>query len=154
MAEGKTLRRVGPALFVVVLTVFLQDLPAAEFEYTVADGKLFVFGYQLEPQFPVKASRPREDDDALIGFNSSPSERWMLIQVGESMQTELWLYDRQRNTRPVKVDVRPCGRHVFASGRNDEVFEVQHAGMGYSESDFFQADDLKKNKHRWSHLLP
>ena len=144
MAEATTLHRLWSVLFVMTLVAFLPSAQAAEFEYTVADGQLSVFGHRLEPQCPIKSSSPREDDDTSIGFSVSPSERWILIHVGLDVQTDLWLYDSQSKARPVRIEARPRGRHVFTKWRSDRIFEIQHAGMGYSESDFFRADDLTK----------
>ena len=152
MAEGASCRGIRPALFFMALTVFLPDLRAADFEYTVVDGTLFVFGYRLQPQSAIKASRPRGDNDTFIGFHVSPSERWVLVHVGENQQTELWLYDSHRKTLPVKVNVRPRGRHVLPGWRSDEVFEIRHAGMGYSESEFIRADDVSKRTSIDGHI--
>ncbi len=113
-------------------------------DYKVVDGKLQVFGYTLEPRFPIKVSSPPEEDDTLIGLISSPSGRRVIIKVGVRLQTDYWLYDSRKRSTPLKIPAEPRGRHVFTEWHSDDVFEVQSAGMGYSVSDLFRADDLTK----------
>ncbi len=131
-------------LIIVEALLFPSLVYANEFDYKVIDGKLHIFGYTLEPKFPIKASSPPEDDDTLISFNQSPSGRWLIIRTGYMEKTELWLYDAEEESMPMKIDFRPRGRHIFSRWYGDDIFEIEHAGMGYRTSDFYQSQDLGK----------
>jgi hypothetical protein len=117
---------------------------ADEYDYKVVDGKLHIFGYILEPRYPITSSTPPEDSDTFITIIPSISERWIIIRTGYMAETEMWLFDTQKKTRPVKLDFQPKGRHIHNEWQNDEIFEIRHAGMGYWTSDFYLAGDLTK----------
>lgn len=132
--------------FLIIIMSLLSStvVCADEFDYKVIDGKLHIFGYTLEPKFPIKASSPPEDDDTLISFNRSPSGRWLIIRTGYMEKTEMWLYDANNKTKPIKIDLSPRGRHINSMWYGVDIFEIEHAGMGYRTSDFYQAQDLGK----------
>jgi hypothetical protein len=132
------------ALLIIISLPLFASAYAEEYDYKVVDGKMHIFGYILEPRYPIKYSSPEEDDDTVISINPSISGRWIIICTGYMEKTEMWLFDTRKKTRPAKIDFQPRGRHISKKWHNDEIFEIRHTGMGYWTSDFYRAQDLTK----------
>ncbi|MFQ5995008.1 MAG: hypothetical protein ACE5K1_07915 [Acidiferrobacterales bacterium] len=105
-----------------------------DIEYKVLDGKLSVFGHVLNPKYPI----PGDDyEGRVIAFHASPNSKRIVIQSGYRVEVDLWLYDTETKTRPIRIPSKP-GNHTTVNWHGNSVFEVFWGGMGYSMSQLFR----------------
>ena len=145
-ASESILRLIGsrfvPSLALSILVSLASPSSGKEIEYKVVDGKLAVFGYVLEPKYPI----PGDDSEGrVIAFHPSPDERWVVIQSGYRVAVDLWLYDTATRAKPVRVASEP-GNHTTINWHGSKVFEVFWGGMGYSMSELFRVEHVDRGK--------
>ena len=134
--------QIAASFVLSILTSLSSDLWAAEIKYEVVGGKLAVFGYVLEPKYPI----PGPDfEGRVIAFHFSPDKKWLVIQSGYRVKVDLWLYNTETKAKPVRIASQP-GNHTTVNWHGCEVFEIFWGGMGYSVSQLFQVGDPQTGK--------
>ena len=129
--------QIAASLILSFLSSLSSDLWAEEIEYDVLDGKLTVFGYMLDPKYPIPGA---DSEDRFITFRQSPNKKWIVIQSGYRIKVDLWLYNNETKAKPVRIASQP-GNHTAVNWYGSKVFEIFWGGMGYSMSQLFQVED-------------
>lgn len=133
---------IAPSLILIILLSSSSDLWAKEIEYEVVGGKLAVFGYVLDPKYPIPGA---DFEGRVIAFHLSPDKKWIVIQSGYRIKVDLWLYNTETKAKPVRIASQP-GNHTTVNWHGREVFEIFWGGMGYSMSQLFQVGDPQIGK--------
>ena len=121
------IRVVKPIAFLIAISLILSislssssDLWAKEIEYEVVGGKLAVFGYVLDPKYPIPSA---DFEGRVIAFHLSPDNKWIVIQSGYRIKVDLWLYNTETKAKPVRIASQP-GNHTTVNWHGSEVFEI------------------------------
>lgn len=133
---------IAASLFLGFLSCLSSELWAKDVEYEVVGGRLAVFGYVLDPIYPIPGA---DVEGRVIAFHVSPDKKWIVIQSGYRIEVDLWLYDTESKAKPVRIASQP-GNHTTVNWHGSEVFEVFWGGMGYGMSQLFRVADPQTGK--------
>ncbi len=110
-------------------------------DFEIVDGRLAVFGYELDPTGPLPEFESCLECDyaELVDLVPSPDQRYVLIALDVRFTNfDAWVFDRQSGSAPERIASERGGRHhVRSEWHGDGRIELAFAGMGYAKSLFF-----------------